>query len=64
MFKVAAEITDHVSMIFVHTQYGKGSKKPENKGRNPYYIPYHRADLVIGYSDPISMELSKATLKC
>ena len=38
MFEVAAEIGDHVGTILAHIWYGKASKKPKSKGKNPYYI--------------------------
>ena len=41
----------------------KGSKNLKSKGKNPYYILYHHADVVGGDSGPVSMELSKTTLK-
>ena len=63
MFEAAAEIVDHVGMILVHTQYGKRLKKPKNKGKNPYYIPYHLADVVGGDAGQVPMELGKTTLK-
>ena len=50
-------------MILAHMRYRKGSKKPKNKGKNPYYIPYHRADVVGGDAGPVPMELGKTTLK-
>ena len=62
-FEVATEIVDHVGTILAHTQYGKGLKKPKSKGQNPYYIPYHRADVVGADAGPVSMELGKTTLK-
>ena len=63
MFAAAAEIADCVGTIPAHSWYGKGLKKPKSKGKNPYYIPYHRADVVGGDAGPVPMELSKTTLK-
>ena len=64
MFQAAVETTDSVGTILTHTWYGKGMKKPKNKGKNPCYILYHRTDVVGGDTGPVSMELGKTTLKC
>ena len=64
MFEAAVEIADHIGTILAHTWYGKGSKKPKNKGKNPHCIPYHRGDVAVGDAGPIPMELGKTILKC
>ena len=58
------EIADYVGTIIAHTRYGKRSKKPKNKDKNPYYIPYHHADVVDGDAGPVAIELDKTILKC
>ena len=63
-FEAAAEIAAHIGTILANTPYGKGSKKPKNKGRNPYYLPYHRDDVVGGDAGPVPMELGKTMPKC
>ena len=64
MFQAAAELADHIGTIIAHMRYVKGLKKPKNKGKNPYYNPYHCADVVGGDSGPAPMELGKNTLRC
>ena len=64
MFEVATETADRMGTILAHTWYKKGLKKPKSKGKNPYYIPYHRADVAGGDAGPVPMELCKTTLKC
>ena len=63
MFEAAAEIADWMGMILAHTWYGKGLKKPRSKAKDPYYIQYHRADVVGGDAGPVPMELGKIILK-
>ena len=61
-FEMAVEISDGVGAILAHTWYGKGSKKPKNKGKNPFRLPYHRADIAGGDADSVPMELGKLYL--
>ena len=63
MFESAMEIPDHVGTIFSHMRYGKGLKKPRNKGKNPYYILYHHDDVVGCDAGSVPMELGRTTLK-
>ena len=63
MFEVAAKTTAHVSTILAHMWYKKGSKKPKNKGKNPYYLPYHHADVVGGDAGPVPTEVGKTIFK-
>ena len=62
IFEAAGEIADHIGMILAHTQFGKGLKKTKSKGKNPYYILYHHADVVGGDTGLVPMELGKTTL--
>ena len=48
-------------MILAYMLYAKGSKKPKNKGKNPYYI---RDNVASDDADPVSIELGKTTHKC
>ena len=64
IFEAATGIADCMGMILTHTWYGKGSKKPKSKGKNPYYIPYHCANVAGSDTGPVRMELGKTTLKC
>ena len=63
-FEVGTKIAAHVGMILAYTQYGKVLKKPKHKVKNPYYIPYHCADMVDLDADLVPMELGKTILKC
>ena len=63
IFEAATEIGDHMGTILAHAWYGKGSKKPKSKGKNPYYIPYHHDNMAGGDAGPVPMELGKITLK-
>ena len=62
-FETAAEITAHVSTILAHFWYSKELKKSKSKGKYPYYITYHCANVAGGDAGPVPMELGKATLK-
>ena len=64
MFEAAAELAAHMGIILAHTRYGKGSKKPKSKSKNPCYIPYHCTDVVGRDAGSVPMELGKTILKC
>ena len=52
-----------MGIILAHSWYGKGLKKPKGKDKKPYYIPYHRSDVVGGDAGQVPMELGKTTLR-
>ena len=61
-FEATVEIVDCEGTILAHTWYGKGLKKPKNKGKNPYHIPYN-CTYVGGDAGTVRIELGKITLK-